>query len=331
MDENRIIRNRLSSPARAGHQLVTIANLGAMPFSNNNYFAAYPSSLPGAETEGGADTATIDGTAPIYVIGVGPKVPQVGEVLVAKECGGRWAVQGSIAGKIATPGGCCCPALPKVLTLTCFGYTPTFDSLLVGNPFSSAFTTTFTHGPPPGSGRAWDFAGGAPCNSFYGALPNPSWYSDDGAYMLYVVNNVVWIYPLGSISVSTGNSGPPFNLPEVLIGVDGQPLTSMNPDVCPCANMIATGDLAIFALGWGQASLCYAGFPPYHDNAAACNPLSLTEWSTEQDSFSGSGAITRFEYFWTSMELGGEPYFGMVNLDSTCSAGAFGGMNKACL
>jgi hypothetical protein len=105
-DETRVLRDRqraldstidLMGAERRRHGakrvLVSIANLGSMPASNDHFFAAHPVELNGAETEGGSGTPVIDTSTVLYVDVIGSVVPSAGDLLTAVSVGGRWVAE----------------------------------------------------------------------------------------------------------------------------------------------------------------------------------------------------------------------------------------------
>jgi hypothetical protein len=82
--------DRAPDPPRGGATvLAQVFNAGLMPSSVPGYFAFHPVTASGAEAEGGTGTLSpASGQGVVLVIG--PKVPAVGDVLVARLVGGRW-------------------------------------------------------------------------------------------------------------------------------------------------------------------------------------------------------------------------------------------------
>lgn len=114
---------------------------GAMPSSVPAFFAVHPVDLGGAEVEGGAITFA-ESTGVVYFLVLGPDVPEVGDVLFADSCGGRWVAEHQ-ADEEAPPEvdlGCGCPTVPTTI------YMKATNPLLNNQLFQDA---TLVYGPPP--------------------------------------------------------------------------------------------------------------------------------------------------------------------------------------
>ena len=150
---DRLDRTPSDGPERKQVLVGRVFNAGALPGSTLRYFAVRPFSPSGAEAEGTSAGQDISSNAQELVLVLGPKVPQVGDDLIAYAIGDRW-----VAGQA---GGGGCPGSPSLsitvqgcfglrlpgATVTCNGATKVTDGQGVATfPVTSAGTYAGTIG-----------------------------------------------------------------------------------------------------------------------------------------------------------------------------------------
>jgi hypothetical protein len=103
------------SPSFVGKVTTTGGSLGV-----GKFFKVNPVVLTGAETEGGAATATVDTSTTILVYAVGPTAPATNDLVVCRYVRYRWVADnqsGVVVGGGPSPGfGTCCPSNPVPAT-----------------------------------------------------------------------------------------------------------------------------------------------------------------------------------------------------------------------
>lgn len=142
MNEYRQLRERQNSlegaidrigPPGGGtaRRLVQVVNQGAMPTTNDNYFACNPVDVGGPEVEGGVPTFLADTTRTLLVDVIGTQVPAVGDYLIAAAVGGRWVAERGSGGPCKCP--CVCPdgSMPGGFNLTLSGNGQTYGPILL--------------------------------------------------------------------------------------------------------------------------------------------------------------------------------------------------------
>lgn len=133
-----------------------VFNDGAMPSTVPAFFAVHPVDIGGAEVEGGSITFT-ESTGVVYFLVIGPDVPEVGDVLSADSCGGRWVAEHQVGEEAADVviADCGCDTTP--VTLYMHATRPDLNSGL----FNDA---TLVYGPNP-----------APFDSGFAIPPSNHW------------------------------------------------------------------------------------------------------------------------------------------------------------
>ena len=124
-------------------QVVQVYNGGAMPATAPGQYDCHPVTVTGAETEGGAVTATADSGRSLVVI-VLNTVPAVGDYLVARLIGGRWVARKGGGGYVGPPmvhiDGC--PCSESCVTLYMVSSNPNSNNHILQS-------ATLVYGPTP--------------------------------------------------------------------------------------------------------------------------------------------------------------------------------------
>ncbi len=111
----------LPDGGRTGVYLGQVYNGGAIPTAVPRVFLTRPVRVGGSESENSPTSSTIDGSASVPVVVLGPGVPVAGDHLVAWLAGNRWVAD--VDGVAATPPttvalpGCHCTTTPAVLDM----------------------------------------------------------------------------------------------------------------------------------------------------------------------------------------------------------------------
>lgn len=173
-----------------------VFNNGAMPSTVPAFFAVHPVDLGGAEVEGGSITFT-ESTGVVYFLVIGPDVPEVGDVLSADSCNGRWVAEHQVGETVTPPVdlGCGCPTVPATIYLKA-----TAPSL--NNQIFQDATLVYGPAPAPFVGHA-----GIPADSHW----SPGTFTDGSGFTFYYV-----FYCLSSVyrldlAYTTGPSSPVIN------------------------------------------------------------------------------------------------------------------------
>lgn len=104
-----------------------VFNNGAMPSTVPAFFAVHPCDVGGAEVEGGAITFT-ESTGVVYFLVIGPDVPEVGDVLFADSCGGRWVAEHQVGEEATTAPTPECPCDPGPATVYAYSSRPDLNN-----------------------------------------------------------------------------------------------------------------------------------------------------------------------------------------------------------
>lgn len=182
MDDLATLRRRLDAVARqvdggpnggrpgAAVRVGKVIDGGAMPASAPGMFLLKPQQIGGTESEGSALANSDDGP-PFVALVLGPRVPAVGDLLVARLIGGRWVAESSLPN--ASP--CPCGYVPATMDVLSGYASPWYASTVTSYPKP----TQFTYGPRPADLDAVVDYYQTPSNSHTTlTLPNFSWYSD---------------------------------------------------------------------------------------------------------------------------------------------------------
>lgn len=160
MDEDRDRAASLRPPAGNARVLLSVYDGGAMPSTGDHYFLGHPVALGGAETEGGTGAPVIDTATSVPFIAIRNPF-QVGDLVVATACGGRW---------VAEKGGCA----DVTFHVTCSAASVTGATVTVSDSGGQvASGTTDSTGAVslriPGSGTYTVTATGGTCTETYTA------------------------------------------------------------------------------------------------------------------------------------------------------------------
>lgn len=110
--------------AREAAFLGRVYSGGAIPATVPNTYLTHPVVLSGTESEGTAPTAVVNTAAGVPVVVLGPRVPIVGDDLLARKVGGRWVAQtGKVSGgdTVALTNCTGCTATPTTTHFTVTG------------------------------------------------------------------------------------------------------------------------------------------------------------------------------------------------------------------
>jgi len=83
-------RQDILGPDGGAVVLATTTTLSVYPTIAGAFYAANPTEIDGAETEGTAATYSADTSQVIYVLNQGTQVPPIGTRVIAHGAGGRW-------------------------------------------------------------------------------------------------------------------------------------------------------------------------------------------------------------------------------------------------
>lgn len=112
---------RVIRPAGSGGSPAFLGRVITASPAVGKFLLVHPVTVLGAETEGGAGTLTVDTSASVPVLLVGPAAAVTGDDLVCRFVGDRWVAErmtsGSGSGPVNLPG-CPCTAVPRTLVMT---------------------------------------------------------------------------------------------------------------------------------------------------------------------------------------------------------------------
>lgn len=114
-------RSPLSSPGGKSPAIVgQIFAQAALPGSTGRFYAAHPVHVLGRESEGEAGIFSSDDSAVFFVDAIGSRPPSIGDLLVCRFVGDRWAAESSfpISNQGINLPGCACVGLPSTLRMT---------------------------------------------------------------------------------------------------------------------------------------------------------------------------------------------------------------------
>jgi len=182
MDDLATLRRRLDAVARqvdggpnggrpgAAVRVGKVLDGGSMPATVPGMFLLKPQRIGGTESEGSA-LANADDGPPFVALVLGPRVPAVGDLLVARLVGGRWVAEASQPN--VSP--CACGLVPVAMDVLS-GYRPPNYAFVL----SASRPTRFTYGARPAGMPATVNAYSTPTNTYtVASTPAFSWYSDN--------------------------------------------------------------------------------------------------------------------------------------------------------